>query len=204
MTGRADAPIYVADGGSPPGGYGQRQRERHLPASTADGSVSADDLLSAGVGDRSLRFSLRVLHGGRHDLPAQARSSDAGRAGPAVLGLRPAGRQEAADHRRRAAGAARHHDAVPVLVAASGYRRAGRTDRHDERVPARQARGRPRRLRRQAGECLARYARSRQIPQDHPLGRPRTGDRGDRRRTARGAQDQDQRRRPERRQRGRV
>ena len=61
--------------------------------------------LFARLGDRSLRFPLRLLHGRGHDLPAEGRCPDARGARPAVLRLRRARRAQASPHRRRAAGA---------------------------------------------------------------------------------------------------
>ena len=81
--------------------------------------VRARDHLSARLGDRPLRFPLRLLHVGKHELPAEGRSAHAGRARPAVQRLRGPRRPEAAVDRRRAAGAARHHDADRLAVAPS-------------------------------------------------------------------------------------
>src|SRR5215831_18842916 len=53
-------------------------------ASRAGRPVRARDHLSARLGDRSLRFSLRLLHVGAHDVPAQGRPALARRARPAV------------------------------------------------------------------------------------------------------------------------
>ena len=41
------------------------------------GPLWTGDHLRSRVGHRSLRFSLRLLHGGRHDVPAEARTPDA-------------------------------------------------------------------------------------------------------------------------------
>ena len=49
--------------------------------------VWTGDHLRSRVGDRSLRFSLRLLHGGRDDVPAKARTPDARGAGSALLGV---------------------------------------------------------------------------------------------------------------------
>ena len=51
--------------------------------------------------------------------------------------LRRQGRAQAAADRRRAAGAARDHDAVLVAVAAPEVRRARRADAHHQRLAAR-------------------------------------------------------------------
>ena len=57
---------------------------------TTDRSVRAGDQLSARIGDRPLRFPLRLLHGGGHDLPAEDGAAVARGARPAVHGLRRA------------------------------------------------------------------------------------------------------------------
>ena len=55
------------------------------------------------------------------------------------------GRAQAAHHRRRAAGAAGHHEPVPLPLAPSRLRRPRRTHRHHQRLAARPLRGGPRR-----------------------------------------------------------
>ena len=141
----------------------------------------AGDHLSARVGDGPLRFPLRLLHVGEHDLPAQGRCAEPRRTRPAVLGLRCTRRAQAAAHRRRAAGAARHHDPGLLAVAALALRRSRRTDDHHQRLAAREIRAGARRLRRQAHQRLARHARPGQIPRHHALGRSVEGARRHRR-----------------------
>ena len=99
-----------------PAKLGTRRRRR---AAGAGRSVRPRHLLSARLGDRPLRFPLRLLHGGKHVLSAQGRGAHAGRARPAVLGLRRARRAQASPHRRRAAGPARHHDARSIRCRAT-------------------------------------------------------------------------------------
>ena len=82
-------------------------------------SVRARHHLSARLGDGPLRFPLRVLHGGGHDVPAQGRSAQPRGARSPVRRLHRQGRAQAAAHRRRAAGAARDHDAGRLAVAPS-------------------------------------------------------------------------------------
>ena len=167
------------------------------PVASADRSVRPQDRLCAGVGDRPVRLSLRLLHVGGHEFPAQARRSVARGAGPAVLGLRRPRRAQDPDHRRRAAGAPQRDVAVPRPQAASRQRRARRSDADDERLAARALRWRARRLRRQADQRLARQPRPGQVPRRDALGRSRGGAEGPRRRGRGGAQGQDQRGRPE-------
>ena len=88
--------------------------------------------------------------------------------------LRGARHAQAAHHRRRAAGAARHPAPVPAPVAPSRSRRARRTDADHQRHAARHAT--PTAL----ADCgvkrdqrLARHARPRQVPGHHPPRRPR-------------------------------
>src|SRR6516164_8362030 len=95
-------------------------------ASRASRPVRARDHLSARLGDRPLRFSLRLLHVGAHDLPAQGRPALARRARPAVQRLHRARGEKAAAHRRRTAGAPRGHDARRLARAPSLDRRARR------------------------------------------------------------------------------
>ena len=110
---------------------------------------------------------------------------------------------QAAPDRRRAAGAARHHDAGVVAVAASDERRARGTDADHQRLAAGEIRRRAQRPRRRAHQRLARHARSRQVPRHHALGRSRQGAGRHRRRAGRRAQGQDQRGGAQGRQRGR-
>src|SRR5579885_1321229 len=79
-----------------------------------DRSVRPAYLLSTRFGDRSLRLPLRLLHGGRHDLFTEGRDTVAGRARPAVQRFHPKGREEATPDGRRAAGAAEHHEPLPL------------------------------------------------------------------------------------------
>ena len=109
------------------GNNGLRTR-RDRAARPADRSVSAGDHLSARLGDGPLRFPLRLLHVGEHDVPAEAGPADARGTRPAVRRVRRARRAQAAAHRRRAAGAARHHD-PGALALAPPRRRARRADR---------------------------------------------------------------------------
>ncbi len=111
---------------------------RRTRAAGAGRSVRPRHHLSARLGHRPLRFPLRLLHGGEHVVPAEGRSSHAGRTRPAVLGLHRARRAQAAPDRRRAAGAARHHDARRLAVAPSALRHARRTDADHQRLAARQ------------------------------------------------------------------
>ena len=130
-------------------------------SAAADRSVRARDHLSARVGDRPLRLPLRLLHVREHELPAEGRSAHARGTRPAVQRLRRARRAQAAADRRRAAGAARHHDALRLAVAPSGVGRARRADADHQRLAASEIRARARRSRRQAHQRFARHARSR-------------------------------------------
>ena len=115
-----------------------RPRTHPCPAGRRPGrSVRARHHLSAGLGDGPLRFPLRLLHGGGHDVPAQGRSAQPRGARPAVQRLHRQGRAQAAAHRRRAAGAARDHDAGRLAVAPSRDRRARRAHAHHQRLAAR-------------------------------------------------------------------
>src|SRR5258708_2188046 len=89
-----------------------------------DRPVWPEHQLFAGVGHRSLRPALLLLHVRRHDVPAQGRSADAGRARPAVLGLHRQGREETAADRRRTAGPAQCDVAGALAVAPPRHRRA--------------------------------------------------------------------------------
>ena len=155
-------------------------------------SVRSRDHLSARLGDRSLRFPLRLLHVGEHGVPAEGRSAHAGGARPAVQRLHCARRAQAATHRRRAAGAARDHDAGRLALAPSFVRRARRAHADHQRLAAAEICARARRPRRAADQCLARYARSRQVPRHHALGRAGQGAGRHRRRAGGRAQGQDQ------------
>ena len=71
--------------------WGSRARSKPCGLRPAAGrSVRAGDHLSARLGHRPLRFPLRLLHVGGHDVPAEARSSDARGARPGLLRLRRA------------------------------------------------------------------------------------------------------------------
>ena len=111
-------------GGARPAGFGRPVRPRHH--------------LFARLGDRPLRFPLRLLHGGEHVVSAEGRSPDARRTRPAVFGLRRPRRPQASPHRRRAAGPPRHHDAGRFSVAAPARGRPRRTDADHQRLAARQ------------------------------------------------------------------
>ena len=87
---------------------------------------------------------------------------------PAVRRLYPPGCEKAAADRRRAAGAARHHDPVPLARPPSRQRRARRADPDHQRQPARPLRRRAGGMRRQAGQRLARHARPGEVRRDHP------------------------------------
>ena len=89
------------------------------------------------------------------------------------------------------------------LVAPPGIGRPRRAHPDDQRLPARALRRRTRRLRRAAGERLARHARPREIQEHHALGRPRAGAGRDRRRAGSGPAREGQHGRPQGRQRGR-
>ncbi len=145
------------------------------PPRAADRPVRARHHLSARLGDGPLRFPLRLLHVGTHDLPAEGRPADAGGARPAVQRLRRQGRHQAAPDRRRATGAARHHDPGRLAVAPPQERRAQGTDAHDQRLAAREIRRRAEGPRRRTHQRLDRHARSGQVPRDHALGRSRQG-----------------------------
>ena len=112
-------------------------------------------------------------------------------------------RAQAAPDRRRAAGAARDHDAGALALAPS-RRRARRTDADHQRLAASEIRRRACRLRREAHQRLARHARRRQVPRDHALGRTRQGDGGHRCRAGRRPRGEDQRGRAQGRERGRA
>src|SRR5262249_43983286 len=77
------------------------------------------DHVSAPLRDGSLRLSVRLLHVGAHDVPAQGRPALARGTRPAVQRVYRARRQEAKAHRRRTAGAARHYGALRFALAAS-------------------------------------------------------------------------------------
>ena len=85
----------------------------------------------------------------------------------AFVGL---GRREAADHRRRAPGAQGHHDLLPRHVAPPRHRRAQGADADHQRQPAAPLRRRARRLRRAAGQRLARHARPGEVRSASPAG----------------------------------
>ena len=159
--------------------------------------------LLARLRHRPLRLPLRLLHGGGHDVPAEGGDPDARRAGPAVQRLRPPGREEAAADRRRAAGAQEHHVPVPRAFAPSRERRAPGTDAHHQWQPAGAIRRGSRRLRRQARQCLRRYARSAEVRGHHALGQARQGAGRLGGRQGRRPRHQDQRGRAQGRQRGR-
>ena len=160
---------YMEDAEFPPvRGKDERPRQRACNcdargrrAGAARRPLRADDLLSARLRHRPMRFPLRLLHVGTYAIPAATRSADARGARPAVLRLCRARHQEAAHHRRRAAGAPRRDEAVCALVAPPRLGGAGGADAHHQWLAACPFRRRTRRLRRAAGQCLARYARPR-------------------------------------------
>ena len=168
-----------------------------------DRSVRPTDLLSPRLGHRPLRPALRLLHGGGHDLPAEAGGADARGAGPALRRLHRPWRREDPPDRRRAAGAEERHLAVPQPRRPARWRRAAGADGHHQRHPA-GAYGRgPLRRRRPADQCLARYAGPRRLQGGDPLGRDREGAGRHLRRQGGRPRGQDQRRRTEGRERGR-
>ena len=109
-------------------------------------------------------------------LPAQGRPADARGARPAVLGVRRQGRAQAPADRRRAAGAARHHDACSTRCRAiSPTARSTSSPLTTNGSQLAEIRRRARGLRGQAHQRLARHARRRQVPRHHALGRARQG-----------------------------
>ena len=138
VSSRQSAPCF--DGGLP-----QRQgvlNDRTLMSlptiavPSDDRPVRPDHQLFAGVGHRSLRPALLLLHVRRHDVPAQGRSAHAGGTRPAVFGLHRQGRAQAAADRRRTAGPAQRDVAGALAVAPSRHRRARRTDADHQRLAA--------------------------------------------------------------------
>ena len=93
---------------------------------------------------------------------------------------------------------------VRLAVAPSLDRRARRAHADHQRLAAAEIRPRARGPWRAAHQRFARYARPRQVPRHHALGRARQGSGRDRRRAGGRAQGQDQCRRAQGRQRGRV
>ena len=182
-----------------------RNGRRRRRAAAARRSVRPRDHLRPAVGDRSLQFPLRLLHGGEDDVPAARRGAAARGTGSAVLDLRrPRGEEDQAD-RRRAAGAARRDEFGPVAVAPPARARARRADADDQRLAAGAIRRRARRLRRQAGECFVGYARRGDVRGDLAARRALRRAGRHRSRRSRRAQGQDQRggaERPHRRLRG--
>ena len=148
--------------------------------------------LCSRVGDRPVRFPLRVLHGGKYDLSAQEGAVEPRGAGPAVQHVRRSRRPQAPADRRRAAGAAQHHQPVRIARPASSIRAPRGADADHQRQSARALRGRPLRARRAPGQRLARYPGPDQVSGDHPLGQIRQGDGRDRRGQGGGAPRQDQ------------
>ena len=126
-------------------------------------SIRPGDHLCSRLGHGSLRSPLRLLHGGRHDVPAETGAPDARRARPAVFGIRRDGNSKATDYRGRAAGPSRHHGLVPGIVPPSRGGRPQRADADDERNPTRAILRRTRKLRSPAHQRLARYARCQPI-----------------------------------------
>ena len=126
-------------------------------------------------------------------LPPKADLFEPGGTRPAVQRLRCQGRAQAAPDRRRAAGAARNHDAGQIAVAPYREWRAGRADTHHQCLTAVALRLRTQGVRRRAHQRLARHARSRQVPRHHPLGRTRQGAGGRRCRAGRRLPGEDQR-----------
>ena len=103
-----------------------------------DRPVRPADQLFARVGDGPLRLPLHVLHGGRHDVPAEGGAVDARGTRSAVFGLRREGRAQAAADGRRAAGPAQRDGAGAQPRAACAVGGARRTDADDERQSARE------------------------------------------------------------------
>src|SRR5262249_62248395 len=87
-------------------------------APNAGRPLRTGDHVSARLRDRSLRLSVRLLHVGAHDVPAQGRPALARRTRPAVQRVYRARRQEAKAHRRRTAGAARDYGALRFALPA--------------------------------------------------------------------------------------
>src|ERR1700730_1436685 len=77
----------------------RRDEPRREPAKH-DRPVWTNHHLSARFGHRPLRIPLRLLHGGRDELPAEIRAADPGRARPRVQRVRQARRPKAAPDRR--------------------------------------------------------------------------------------------------------
>ena len=101
----------------------------------------------------------------------KARPADAGGARPAVRGLRRAsGVEQAAHHRRRAAGAPQHHVRCSSALAHLARRRARRTDADHQRQPARALRRASWPARREAHQRLARHARPGKVHAPSPAG----------------------------------
>ena len=143
------------------------------PAPLIDPFARAITYLRVSVTDRCDFRCVYCMSENMTFLP-KARPADAGGTRPAVLGLRRQGRAQAAADRRRAAGAARHHDAV--LARCRAISQTGALDELTLTTNGSQLAKYARRteeLRRRAHQRLARHARPRQVPRDHPLGRSR-------------------------------
>ena len=164
-----------------------------LSPPAAHRSLRPRDRLCASVSHRPLRLPLRLLHVRGHEFPSQARCLVARGARSIVLGFYRFGHAKNSRHGRRAAGAAQCDVAVPWAFPPSGLRGAGRSDRHDQRLATSALCSRARRLRRQAHQRLARYARPGQVSASDALGRPERRAGRHQRRFRGGAQDQGQR-----------
>ena len=152
-----------------------RRRSRPAPVRAADRPVCPGDHLSARLGDRPVRFPLRLLHGRRHDLPAEVGGPVDRGAGAAVPGIRAPRRAQIAADRRRAPGPPRGHDPDRTARSAAGPGRAGRADAHDQRQPAGQTQRCAGARRRAPGQRFARYARPGEIHRHYPLGQAGEG-----------------------------
>ena len=138
----------------------------HIPGAAAlapSGTAMVDPfglagLLSQGVGDRPLRFALRLLHGREHDLPAARGPAHAGGTRPAVQRVHRKRCAQAADDRRRAAGA-RESCGCSGAVAPLGERRLDELTLTTNGTPAGTIRGRLARRGRAAHQRLAGHAR---------------------------------------------
>ena len=80
--------------------------------------VQPQDHLSASLRNGPVRFPLRLLHGGEHDVPAQVRGVISRRGGPRLHRLHASRRAQATPHRRRTARTPEYHEPLPVTRAA--------------------------------------------------------------------------------------
>ncbi len=125
-----------------------------------------DDFLSARLRDRPLRFPLRLLHVRGHGVPAQGGPADASKSSTALCSAFIArGVAQAAADGRRAAGPARHHD--PVRVRCRAILRSGALEELTLTTNGSQLAKYAAELKAhgvRAHQCLARHARSGQVP----------------------------------------